>query len=36
LRKLRSHFPGWRLEYDLPAILSSLVAARVSAAAVET
>jgi CDP-paratose 2-epimerase len=32
LRKLRSHFPDWRLEYDLPAILSGLVAARVSAA----
>ncbi|MDP8982736.1 MAG: NAD-dependent epimerase/dehydratase family protein [Acidobacteriota bacterium] len=36
LRKVRSHFSDWDLQFDLPAILSALVAARVAAAPVGT
>lgn len=31
LTKLRSHFPGWRMEYDLPKILSEIVEHHVTA-----
>ena len=30
LSKIRSHFPNWRLEYDLPTIISAIVERRVS------
>jgi CDP-paratose 2-epimerase len=32
LRKVRSHFPSWQLEYDLPKIISGIVERRLSLA----
>lgn len=36
LSKIKSHFPGWKLEYDLPAILSGIVEAHGRTAAAAT
>jgi CDP-paratose 2-epimerase len=30
LRKIRSHFPNWQIEYDLPRIISGIVERRLS------
>jgi CDP-paratose 2-epimerase len=30
LRKIRAHFPNWRIEYDLPDIISGIVERRLS------
>ena len=34
LKKVRAHFPGWRLEYDLPRILTSISERQMAKAAV--
>jgi len=31
LTKLRTHFPGWHIEYDLPRILSEMIDRRLKA-----
>jgi CDP-paratose 2-epimerase len=34
LKKVRAHFPGWKLEYDLPRILTSISERQMAKAAV--